>query len=87
MPQFTPRGSPLCFDVSANAHTRGKISFDEYLDRMLAHLTGTQHTEDIPGPRNERMMFDPLSMAIQGCLFEPSFTFLEGMYKFVVFYT
>jgi hypothetical protein len=87
MPPFYPRGSPLCFDVSANAHTRGEISFDEYLDRMLAHLTGAQHAEDIPGPRNERMMFDPLSMAIQGCLFEPSFTFLKGMYQFVVLST
>jgi hypothetical protein len=32
----------------------------------------------------ERMTFNPLSMAIQGYLFEPGFTFLEGRHGFIV---
>jgi hypothetical protein len=63
------------------AHSRGEITLDEYLDRQLAHLRGTRHPEDVP---QEKMKFDPLSMVIQSCIFEQTFSVLEGVYKFDV---
>ena len=79
MARYIPDSTPMCFEFSAVAHSRGEIPFDEYLDRMLAHLRGTRHPEDIP---QKRLLFDALSMVIQSCIFEQGFSILEGVYKF-----
>src|SRR5258707_15598860 len=49
----------------ALAHVRGAISPAEYLDRTLAHWTGTRHPEDVP---NKKLLFDGFSMALYSSL-------------------
>lgn len=55
----------MCFDYSAEAHRYQDISSEEYLDRMLAHLQGVRHPEDI-SPATK--ILDPLSMTIRNCV-------------------
>jgi hypothetical protein len=73
MTQYIPSGDPECFNVSSFAHSRGQISTTEYINHMLAHLRGVRHPED-----DRVEVFDPLSMAIKECLFQPDFTPLAG---------
>jgi hypothetical protein len=75
MAPYLPDGDPLCFTISAILHKRNQIDTDEYLDRMLAHLSGSRHPEDTP---TSRIRFDPLSIAIQNCLFDEDFSPIEG---------
>lgn len=71
MASYMPDGDPLCFTISTILHNRNQIDTDEYLDRMLAHLSGSRHPEDTP---TLRIRYDPLSMAIQSCLFDEDFS-------------
>ena len=73
MAAYVPSGDPECFVVSAVAHSRGQLSTTKYIDHMLAHLRGVRHPED-----SQMIGFDPLSIVIQGCLFQPDFTPLAG---------
>ncbi|KAH6695860.1 ankyrin repeat-containing domain protein [Leptodontidium sp. MPI-SDFR-AT-0119] len=63
-PYFS-KGTTMCFDYSAEAHRYQDISSEEYLDRMLAHLQGVRHPEDI-SPATK--ILDPLSMTIRNCV-------------------
>lgn len=76
MSPYVPDGDRSCFNRSAVAQSRGEISINEYLNNVLAHLSGIVHPEK--GCTKERMLYHPMSMTIQSCVLEPEFTVLEG---------
>lgn len=80
--QYIPGPGRPCFHtfrVSVVTHTCGGLNLDEYLGSMLVLLTRSQRPEDIAWHKKDRGMFDPLSMAVYGCLSAPTFSYLEGV--------
>jgi hypothetical protein len=71
--------SPDCFAATAQAFKRGRLSFEEFLDKNLKHLAGVRHKEDTfdtdaditdlswEGPMG------PVSAAMKLCMLEPGF--------------
>ncbi|KIM98758.1 hypothetical protein OIDMADRAFT_31525 [Oidiodendron maius Zn] len=60
---YYPSSTKECFEYSAIAHYHGILSSEEYLDRMLAHLSGMRHSED----NSVMNLQDPLSMVLHTC--------------------
>lgn len=78
MPPNIPKGDPECFLISGIAYSRGQINRADYISYMLAHLRGVRHAED----SSNIVISNPLSEAIQSCLFQSNFKPLAGKSKF-----
>jgi hypothetical protein len=71
---YYPSSTKECFQYSAIAHHHGIISSEEYLDRMLAHLSGVRHSED----NSVMNLHDPLSMVFHTCTEQLAEVIIEG---------
>lgn len=71
---YYPSSTKECFEYSAIAHHHGILSSEEYLDRMLAHLSGVRHSED----NSVMNLQDPLSMVFHTCTEQLAEVIIEG---------
>lgn len=74
MPPYYPPTTQACFHYNYLAHDRGILCSDDYLNRMLAHLSGVRHPED----KSTMTLSDPLSMVFYACTEQLDTVIIEG---------
>ncbi|KAH9207209.1 ankyrin repeat-containing domain protein [Leptodontidium sp. 2 PMI_412] len=74
MPPYYPPTTQACFHYNYLAHDRGILCSDDYLNRMLAHLSGVRHPED----KSTMTLSDPLSMVFHACTEQLDTVIIEG---------